>query len=181
MERGTGQVIEWLQFDVEQPLPPQVQYASLGLRTAQLLDGGETQTVEWKGAVGDGPAIGEFFESVTAFANTNNGIILIGVDDHGEVLGVGVQGASALKSRILDLAETRCEPIPEGLQFQTDKLGDKEVLIMTVPLGTNRPYILRRDGPTSRTEIMVRRGDKDRPARRNDIDAYYAERNLRQS
>jgi Putative DNA-binding domain len=176
VDRASGAVLDWVEFDVERPLPPQVQYESPGLRLAQLLEGGETQFIEWKGAVGDGIAIGEFFESVTGFANTNSGTIIVGVDDHGDVLGLGSQTPDQVKSRIVDLAETRCEPVPEGLKFQEVDYASKKVLLLEVPKGANPPYILRRDGPTSRTDIYVRRGDKDRPARRHELDSIYAAR-----
>jgi hypothetical protein len=172
----TGAVLDWLSFDVEQPIPSQVTYESGGLRTAQLLEGGETQYVEWKTAVGQLDAIGEFFETVTAFANTNDGTILVGVDDHGVVQGLGTENFESVRTRILDLAETRCEPVPEGIEFSHDRFDEKDVMILTVRRGANPPYLLRRDGPTSRTEIYVRRGDKDRPARRAEIDIWYAAR-----
>lgn len=176
IDRASASVLDWVEFDVERPLPPQVRYESPGLRLAQLLEGGETQFIEWKGALGDGVAIGEFFESVTGFANTNSGTIIIGVDDHGDVIGLGSQTPELVKSRIVDLAETRCEPVPEGLTFQEADYAGRKVLLLEVPKGANPPYILRRDGPTSRTDIYVRRGDKDRPARRHELDALYAAR-----
>lgn len=176
LEKSSGRVLDWIDFDVERPLPAQVRYESLGLRVAQLLEGGETQFVEWKAAVGEAEAIGEFFESVTAFANSNAGTILVGVDDHGTVVGLQGLTPESVRSRITDLAETRCEPVPEGIQFQEAEYSGKKVLILQVPKGQNPPYILRRDGPTSRTEIYVRRGDKDRPARRPEIDDFYEAR-----
>jgi ATP-dependent DNA helicase RecG len=47
---------------------------------------GEGISIEFKKATDKVPT--SLYETVTSFANTNGGIILLGVDDNGEIVGI---------------------------------------------------------------------------------------------
>ena len=56
---------------------------------------GEGQNVEFKRGLSDdenrtGSVEDELLKSIAAFANTNDGVILIGIDDAGHVKGLGL-------------------------------------------------------------------------------------------
>jgi ATP-dependent DNA helicase RecG len=51
-----------------------------------ILKTGEGQTVEFKKTTKDLPS--NIFETVCAFLNRNGGTILLGVDDHANIVGV---------------------------------------------------------------------------------------------
>ncbi|MCK5474033.1 MAG: putative DNA binding domain-containing protein [Candidatus Aenigmarchaeota archaeon] len=61
-----------------------------------MIETGETQTVEFKESLG---LINEICEEVSAFSNTNNGLILVGITDKKEINGVQIG-----KKTIEDLA-----------------------------------------------------------------------------
>jgi Putative DNA-binding domain len=171
MSRTSGYVYDWVEFDLDRPQAPQIAYQSSALRVSQLIENGENQYVEWKGAIGEREAIGEFFESVVAFANTNDGLILVGVDDRGHYVETD---PNRTRQRILDLLETRSDPPVPGLRFEDAEYDGRPVLLVSVPKGPDPPYILRREGPTSRSELYTRKGDKDRPMGRAVLDQLYA-------
>lgn len=170
LHRGSEEVLDWLDFSVGYPTPPrQIRFASAGLQLTQMIDQGESQTVEWKVKLGDdNDSKGEFFESVVAFANTNEGLILVGIDKKGNI--VGVEDPKKARQAIEGLIESRCDPPVPGIQFDEVKYEDKVVLIVTVPKGSDPPYLLRRQGGlSSKSELYVRRYDKDRPMRRTEL------------
>jgi len=53
-------------------------------------------------------------KSIAAFANTNDGVILVGIDDTGHVKGLDLdfKRKDALERRIHQLARTRIKPAP---------------------------------------------------------------------
>jgi len=172
VDLSTSEMLDWADYYAESAFrPAQISFATQQLELASLLDQGEGPTLEWKGDLGEGPAIGEFFESVTAFANTEGGTIFVGVDDHGNLRDIDPDKS---KQRIIEFLETRCEPPIDGIGYEIVPMLGKQVLVVTVPKGSDPPYLLKRDGNVvARSELYVRRGDKDRPARRGEIDQMY--------
>jgi hypothetical protein len=170
LHRTSEEVLDWLDFSVGYPTPPpQIRFASAGLQLTQMIDQGESQTVEWKVKLGDdNDSKGEFFESIVAFANTNEGLVLVGVDKKGNI--VGVEDPKKVRQAIEDLIESRCDPPVPGISFDEVTYEDKVVLMVTVPEGPDPPYLLRRQGGlSSKSELYIRRYDKDRPMRRSDL------------
>jgi len=80
----------------------------------EALRTGEGQRVEFKrGLSGDETKTGsvntEWLKSIVAFANTNDGVILVGIDDTRHVKGLDLdfKRKDALERRIQQLARTR--------------------------------------------------------------------------
>lgn len=166
LDKKGGDVLDWAEVHSGwSDFPSQIEFAAPGQRLEHLIDGGETDTVEFKREVGEG---GEFVESVVAFANTEGGTILIGVDDNSNI--VGVPSPQKETQRTYDLVETHCEPMPP-LQIDPVTLRDKEILLVHVSKGSNPPYMHR-----GRNIIYIRRSGTDRPAKRGDLDELYRRR-----
>jgi ATP-dependent DNA helicase RecG len=89
----------------------------------KVIKQGESQTLEFKRDFT--PEIGK---TICAFANTNEGVVLVGISDDGEIVGV----ADDIESRVAQVAHS-CKP---SIYPEIDKIlhDGKIVLIVTVPL-----------------------------------------------
>ncbi len=146
-------------------LPSQVKFEFPELQLTQLIEGGESERVEFKDQLTD---LSEFVESVVAFANSGNGIIFVGVRDDATITGVA--SPEKEEERIRNAIETHCEPAPP-VKVEKVTLQDKDLLMVSVSEGTNPPYVHR-----TRGVVYVRRGGTDRPAKRGDLDEIYERR-----
>lgn len=97
---------------------------------------GEGYNVEFKRSVPS--KVRELSEEVCALANAAGGVVLIGVDDAGKVVGVSV--SNALRSAI----QTSLGHITPSLRcsFSVMELDGNSVGVIEVPSGPNKPYVL---------------------------------------
>jgi hypothetical protein len=90
------------------------------------------------------PALGgknELAESMAALANTNGGRLLIGVDRHGQIAGLGERDAE-IKQALL-VAALRCTPVvPIFAPDYFEVANGKRVARVVVPEGASKPYLL---------------------------------------
>ena len=77
----------------------------------------------------------DFIESVVAFLNTNRGIILIGVDDNGNILG-SRKTADDIQKMIHDC----CEPPPKDIKIEEKVIDINKIIIVEVPKGEEILY-----------------------------------------
>jgi nucleoside 2-deoxyribosyltransferase len=77
-------------------------------RASELIANGESQRVEFKTAT---PAEGDIARVLAAFANTEGGILFVGVSDHGEVCGLTPAEAHRAMDRLRRVAASLI-PIP---------------------------------------------------------------------
>ena len=99
---------------------------------SQYIKLGEGQTIEFKQSFTP-----EIDKEIVAFANTNDGILLLGVSDKGEVLGTETDNRTI--SRITDLCKN-CDPkIKVEIEIKTFNTN-KKVLIIKVKEGAKKPY-----------------------------------------
>jgi len=105
-----------------------------------LARAGESQTLEYKYDVISEDNKNDLIESVVAFSNRNRGTILIGVSDHGDIVGTQ-------KSRedIQNLIHDCCDPPPEDIKVEEKTISGKKVIIVEVPEGQDGPYQSKRD------------------------------------
>lgn len=100
----------------------------------ERLRGGENLTTEFKAATIHPDQLAA---SLVAFANSSGGELFFGVGDHGEI--TGIENPDDLGKRIDNIARNNCLPsvtvLQEGLQVK-----DKNVLMVHVPQGDDRPY-----------------------------------------
>jgi len=79
------------------------------MKVAEIIEAGESETVEFKKSTGEWK---EIIESISAFANTRGGIILVGIDRNGNPLGVAVGKGTIedLTNKIVTNTEPRIYP-----------------------------------------------------------------------
>lgn len=99
----------------------------------QLIEGGESQTLDFKFEISDSRKIAKTF---VAFANTDGGTLLIGVKDNGAIAGVRSE-----EEYYMVEAASRMYCKPE-VPFQTKKwnVDGKTVLEVTIPKSETIPH-----------------------------------------
>ncbi len=75
-------------------------------------------------------------EEIVAFANSEGGVILLGVCDDGNILGVLDKD---IEEKVMNICRNNCIPsvIPD---FQSVEVDNKIVAVITVSKGLNKPY-----------------------------------------
>jgi len=88
---------------------------------AELIRKGEGETIEFKRSLAE---LREIVETICAFSNTRGGIVLVGVNDKGEVVGVDVSRSTIenLVSRIARETNPRIYPEVEVVEFNGRKV-----------------------------------------------------------
>lgn len=126
----------------------------------EMIQHGETETLEYKEGIGKPE---EFAETAVAFANSSGGIILLGVDNHAKVVGVT---DPKIEDSIANVLRSHCE---EPVKYTADrrKLSEKDVIIVRVEEGKDKPYFVRDRGP------YVRANGTDRIMTRYELDEIY--------
>ena len=72
-----------------------------------VISQGEGYTIEYKDAVGGTPS--SFYESAVSMSNTDGGVILLGVDDDGTVMGLTTEACKHMQKDIVTaLNEPNC-------------------------------------------------------------------------
>lgn len=117
----------------------------------------ESETVELKRIVVD-----DIKKEIIAFANCEGGILYIGIDDDGEVIGVDNADETMLK--ISNMVRDTIKPdVTMFLHYDLMEEQGKKIVTVNVQRGTNRPYYLAAKG--LRPEgIYVRQGTSVVPA-----------------
>jgi ATP-dependent DNA helicase RecG len=113
----------------------------------------ESNTLEFKR---DASALESILRAVVAFANTAGGIILVGVDDDGVI--VGLQNPSKDQEKIVNSLANRVKPFLSP-DFSIVKVADKQVLVIQVDF-IPAPYYLMDKGETD--GVYVRLGNTNR-------------------
>jgi len=163
LDRENGDVIDWARVYLSwSPLPAGIEFSSPVKQFERLISIGESQELEFKKERGDGFTI---VQSIIAFANSNGGTVLIGVDDNATIVGTDPESD---KKKIEEWIERKCDP-PVTASFDTVVIDDKKLLAVSVPKGVRLPYVHRDNGV-----IYVRRGSTDRPASRTEIQSMFS-------
>jgi ATP-dependent DNA helicase RecG len=113
-----------------------------------LVAGGEGFNAEFKVSVPS--KVKEITEEICAFANAAGGVLLIGVNDTNQIIGVNIDNAkkSSIQHSIGDISPS----IPCTLNIV--EVDGKNIGVIEVPSGINKPYVLSgaiyvRIGPNS--------------------------------
>ena len=132
----------------------------------ELIRRGEMETVEFKEDIGKPE---EFAETAVAFANGEGGIILIGVDDRANIVGLRQRDYEDIITNIL---RSHCEP---QIRYDIDKrrLDEKDIIVLHVEEGKDKPYFVKNRGP------YIRANATDRIASRYEMDEIYSQERSR--
>lgn len=98
---------------------------------------------------------------IVAFANTSGGVIYVGINDEGSV--VGVADADDMMLRISNIIRDGILPeVIPFIQIELTEMDSKQVIKITVAVGSERPYYVREKGLTP-DGVFVRRGSACQP------------------
>lgn len=81
----------------------------------------------------------ELAKEMVAFANTEGGIIIFGVSDDGDIVGLSTDEVESLGQLIGNCANENVKPAVHPL-MENITLGDKRVSVVTIAKGAERPY-----------------------------------------
>ena len=117
----------------------------------------ESETIELKSSV-----VADLCKEVIAFANTRGGTLYIGVEDNGTV--IGVDSADRVTLQINNMVRDSIKPdITMFVHYETQVINDKQIIVVTVQEGTDRPYYLGSKG-LKPSGVYVRNGTSTDPA-----------------
>ena len=97
---------------------------------------------------------------ICAMANTDGGIIVVGVSDRGEIMGV--DNLTRLNQWISSAASQKIDP-PVSVITENININEKLVVIISIPRGTNEPYA------ANKTEFWIKIGADKRRATREEL------------
>lgn len=132
----------------------------------ELILHGESETVEFKEKIGRSEKIAE---TAVAFANKRGGVILFGVDDYSDVVGLaeGKHGET-----ITNILRSHCNP---QIRYEISKrqLEEKDIILVHVEEGRDKPYFVRERGP------YIRAHATNRIMTRQEMDEIYIQKQSR--
>ena len=114
---------------------------------------GESKNVEYKVTLPDKSE--KYMKSIVAFANTQGGKLIIGVDDEShQIIGIESGVLFQMMDTIANAVSDSCTPqiIPD---IEPLTVNGKTVIIVSVEAGKNRPYYLKARGKENGTYIRV--------------------------
>ena len=114
---------------------------------------GESKNIEYKVVVPDKSE--KYMKTVVAFANTQGGRLVIGIDDKThQVVGVDIESLFQAMDALTNAISDSCEPqiIPD---IGPQTVDGKTVIVITVEAGKNRPYYIKAQGKAKGTYIRV--------------------------
>ena len=110
---------------------------------------GESKNIEYKVVVPDKSE--KYMKTVVAFANTQGGRLVIGIDDKThQVVGVDNDSLFQAMDALTNAISDSCEPqiIPD---IGPQTVDGKTVIVITVEAGKNRPYYIKAQGKAKGT------------------------------
>jgi len=135
------------------------------MQIQQLINQGENSQVEFKSAAVRPEAVAR---EITAFANYQGGILLIGVEDDGTISGVFKPNMEEWLANI-----TRHNIIPAlNLQTEAIEMRGKTVFAVKIPKGVDKPY------QTIDGKYWIRAGSTNRTATKEELSRLFQQAGL---
>jgi len=164
LSKDTKRILDYRKVHAAWSNLPEGVYVEVGSADLEeIIKRGENEQVEFKRDLSNRE---DFLETVTSFANTEGGSILVGVDDNGTIIG---NYEKKFEERVQSMVSDNCEPAPK-IRIEKKELQSRTIYAVQVPKGHEKPYNLRHQG------FYVRAGSTDRLASRIEMDRMYAER-----
>lgn len=121
----------------------------------KLIAAGEGPTIEFKSTIDSALKIAK---TLSAFANTKGGTLLIGIADSGKI--IGIQSELQEMQKVEQAATFYCEPTVE-LSYQVLESAGRQVLAITISESEQKPHAVRDGGEKI---AYIRAKDKSVPA-----------------
>ena len=117
----------------------------------------ESERTEFKSIV-----VTDIKKEIIAFANCDGGKIYIGIEDDGTV--IGVEDSDSVALQVSNMVRDAIKPdLTMFLHYETKEIEQKQVVIIDIQRGTERPYYIAKKG--LRPEgVYVRQGYSSVPA-----------------
>jgi len=126
------------------------------------IDGGENETVEFKEVLNHADDV---VKSIVAFANTNGGVILVGVKDDGSIVGYK-ESSDSTRERVERMIAEKCDPpVPFGIERVN--VGE-EITVIKISKGDKKIYAVNNGG------IYVRRNSSDRFIKPSELEERFS-------
>ncbi len=148
---------------------PNVHIETPSLKIIEMIKRGENDEVEFKSRMGEknDKMSDEFMETFPSFANAKGGVILLGVDDHCQIVGTD-EDIDKLEERIAHKMPKIIDPADINFELERVPIDDeRSVIVIRVFEGKSKPYIIEGKG------ILIRRSSNDRPITRSELDIIY--------
>lgn len=113
-----------------------------------ILNNGEDSTHQFKENF---TSIDKLAVEISAFANTDGGILIIGVSDDGDLVGLSKDDISRLNQWISNATSQKVDK-PINVKTEILNCEDKRVCVIHVPRGLNKPYAV------NRTDVWIKSG-----------------------
>ena len=124
----------------------------------EKIDLGEDSTIEFKREL---PERKELSDEMAAFANARGGVILIGVEDNGDIVGIDRESLDGAEKTVVEICQDSIDP-PVHIVTEKRRIDEKNVLKVDVP---SSPFVHRssngyfiRQGSTKREMTTERLG-----------------------
>jgi len=127
----------------------------------ELIRKGESQNVEFKQSASSAK---DLAKEIAAFANTFDGILIIGVDDKGTI--TGIKDFKETEQTISNALNHNCIP-PIQASISRIEISGKILVAVDIPAGISKPY-------EANHVIYLRDGSSTRPASREDKQDMYS-------
>lgn len=135
------------------------------MNTTELIRLGESENLEFKQSLSLRDDIGK---AISAFSNTNGGVIMVGVTDKGDVIGAGI-GANTIENEA-DYIKRNTDP-PIYPFIKVIEVDDKKIVVIEVEESNDKPvffkkYAHKRVGRSSQRMLsseMRRLAHEDKP------------------
>jgi ATP-dependent DNA helicase RecG len=99
----------------------------------EIIQNGENSYIEFKE---EEIKAKELAEEIVAFSNSEGGMILIGVDDEGNIKGVK---DDKIEETVMNICRNNCIPHIIPL-YESIEVEGKRIAVITIPKGLNKPY-----------------------------------------
>ncbi|RSN70442.1 ATP-binding protein [Candidatus Korarchaeum cryptofilum] len=149
----------------------QVEFEPTEENLENIIYRGENERVEFKLKIEN---IDDLLETIVAFANKSGGIIIVGVNDNGEVVGFDWKNekkGESLEDWLSKIIREKCDPPSIDFNVKEDlRLQEKPLALIEVKEGKNKPYLLKNKCP------YIRVGSTDRCMTRWELDDLYSQK-----
>lgn len=129
----------------------------------------ESNVLEYKLELND-----KFEKEIVAFLNTDGGKLMIGIDDHENI--VGVLNADEVVLACINRLKDNIKPTILGIfNVSIQSIGHKNVIEVTVSSGFEKPYFIKKYGMTSKG-CFLRSGSESIPMEQVMIESLFSKR-----